>query len=272
MCANRPSRRTFLTASLTAVAGLAGCALPGPQETTVSTRTVEATGGAPLVVENHNGNVTVTDGGGDAIEMTVTKRTNYGRERFDQVRVETDTTSQRTRIETVSEDLPTGVSVAVDLELALPEGVPVERVRTRNGDVTAEDVAGDAHLETTNGRVDARDVAGYLTMRTTNGTVESRDCDGIDDVRTTNGSADVEVQAIRDDVDVETTNGNVRIAVPEDMDAEIRLETTNGDVGYSGLDLDVRTDRTTELVGTLGDGGDEITGETTNGSVRLRAI
>lgn len=268
----QPSRRAFLAGAFATTAGLAGCSIPGEQVTDRTSRTVEATAATPLIVANTTGAISVTDGATDGIEMTVTKRTRYGEDLFEEVTVESDTTDDRTRIETAGDDIPDDASVAVDLDLTLPDDVPVERLRTRNGDVSATDVAGDATLTTTNGRVRADAVDGFLTLRSTNGAVEARDVGGIDAVETTNGEVDVEVPAIRGDVTVETTNGPIRVAVPDDFDAVVDLETTNGDAGYSGLDLTVDIDRTARLRGTLGEGGDTLTAETTNGDVRLRPI
>lgn len=267
-----PSRRRFLALGFAATAGLAGCVVPGDQETERTTRTVDAPANAPLVVDNHNGDVTVTGGGTDAIDLEITKRTNYGRDLFSEVTVETDASGDRIRVETVTGDVPMGASVSVDLQLTLPGSVTVERARTRNGDVTVEDVPGDATLETTNGRVDADGVDGFLTLRSTNGTVEAHDVAGIDGASTSNGDVDVEIPAIRGDTTLETTNGDVRASAAADLDAEVELRTTNGDVSYGGLDLQVETDRETHLRGTLGAGGDQLLAKTTNGDVRLRAI
>lgn len=271
---DRPSlsRRQFVVSGLAATTALAGCALPGPEETERSDRTVEAPPDTPLVVENQNGDVTVSDGATDAIDLEITKRTNFGRDRLADVTVETDATGDRVTVETVARDLPAGVSVSVDLRLYLPDDVPVERVRTRNGDVRVEDVSGDATLATTNGRVSADGVDGFLTLQSTNGSIETRDVGGLDGARTTNGSIDVEVPAIRGDTTLQTTNGEVRLAVATDLDAFVDLQTTNGDVGYSGLDLQIDTDRSTRLRGTLGDGGSRLVAKTINGDVRLRPL
>lgn len=266
-----PSRRQFLSASLAASAGLAGCSIPGPEESTRSIRSVEAPPDTPLVVDNSNGPVRVTDGGTDTISLEIEKRTNFGRDRLDDVTVEAGVSDGRILVETVG-DLPVGVSVAVDLTFRLPEGVPVERVDTENGNVTVEDVPGDAELESTNGRIRADNVDGFLTLRSVNGSVDAADIGGLDGATSVNGTVDVEVPAIRGDTTARTTNGDVRLAVPEDLDAEIDLRTTNGDVLSSGLDLSLTTDRDTRLQGTLGEGGDTLSGETTNGDVRLRAL
>lgn len=267
----RPSRRRFLAGCATASIGLAGCAIPGTLETTRSSDDVSIPAGTPLVVENRNGDVVVDDGGGDTATLEVEKSTRYGADLFDQIRVETGERDGRFRIETV-DDTPPGRSVTVDLTIYLPDDAPVEAVETVNGDITLQDVAGDATIRTTNGDVLATAVDGFLTLRSGNGDVETRGVRGLDAARTTNGDVDVEVPAIRGDTAVRTVNGDVRVAVPETLDAVIDFRTTNGDVGYSGLDLDLSVDRATHLRGTLGAGGSELAAESTNGDVRLRPL
>ncbi|MFB6188255.1 MAG: DUF4097 domain-containing protein [Halapricum sp.] len=266
-----PSRRSVLLSCATAAAGLAGCAIPGSLESTQSSDELSIPAETPLVVTNVNGTVHVEDGGGDTATLEVRKTTRYGADLFEKVHVETGTSGDAFRIETV-DDTPPGKSVSVDLTLYLPENVPVERAKTSNGDVTVQEVGGDATLQTTNGDVRADGVDGYVTLRSGNGDVTARGVTGLDGARTSNGSVDVEVSAMRGDVRAETTNGNVRVAVPEDLNAVVNLQTKNGDVGYSGLDLDVSVKRSTHIKGTLGTGGDELRAETTNGDVRLRPL
>lgn len=266
-----PSRRRVLLSCATAAVGLAGCAIPGSLESTQSSDDLSIPAGTPLVVENHNGTVHVEDGGGDTATLEVRKSTRYGAGLFEKVRVETGTSGGMFHVETV-DDTPPGKSVSVDLTLYLPDDVPVERAKTTNGDVTVQEIGGDATLQTTNGDVRADGVDGYVTLRSGNGDVFGRGVTGLDGAETSNGSVDVEVPATRGDVRAKTTNGDVRVAVPEDLNAVVDLRTTNGDVGYSGLDLDVSVDRSTHLRGTLGTGGDELAAETTNGDVRLRPL
>lgn len=268
-----PSRRSFLTAlAAGSVATIAGCAIPGEQESERETRTIDPAGDTPLVVDNVNGDVTVTDESTESIELEIIRRTNFGRDLLDDAIVTVDTDDERILVRGRAEGLPTGASVSIELRVALPDGVPVESVTTRNGDVTLRDTGGDATLQTTNGRVEAEGVAGYLTLQTSNGSIDATDVEGIDRASTSNGSVDVEVSAIRQDTTVESTNGSVTMRVAPDLDADVRLRTTNGDVSYSGLDLSVSSESETRLRGTLGSGGTRLVGETTNGDVRLRAL
>lgn len=262
------SRRQFLVGCAATATGLAGCVVPGTLESRRTSDEIDIPSGTALTVENQNGDVRLEGISADTATLEVEKSTRYGGELFERVSVQTGRSGDQFQIETV-DDTPAGRTVSVDITIYLPDEVPVERVVTTNGDVTAQDVVGDPTLRSTNGDVLADAVAGYVTVRSRNGDVETRAVTGVDGARTTNGDVDVEVPAIRGDASFETTNGNVRLAVAEDLDLDVDLRTVNGTVGYSGLDLEISVDRPRRLRGTLGDGGDELAAESTNGDVQL---
>jgi len=84
------------------------------------------------------------------------------------------------------------------------------------------------------------------------------------------GSGSVELMLLVDVevLDVDTGSGSVTIHAPEDLGAEVDIQTGSG-----GIDLDfpvrVRSMRRDEVSGTLGDGRGRIRIDTGSGGVRL---
>ncbi|MFW6078784.1 MAG: DUF4097 family beta strand repeat-containing protein [Gemmatimonadota bacterium] len=124
-------------------------------------------------------------------------------------------------------------------------------------------------LEATNGGLDVVAVEGRLRLRTLNGGITLDGVAGDVRGRTTNGGLRVHLAGDRwrgDGLDLATTNGGVRLAVPEPYSARLVTGTVNGPLR---LDFPIfvqgRIDRTIET--TLGDGGATIHVATTNGSV-----
>ena len=269
-----PDRRHVLFACGAAATGLAGCAFPGVLESEQTSDEVSIPAGAPLRVTNRNGDVRIEDGGGDTATLEIRKSTRYGADLFDQVTVRTGVEDEQFHVETIDDTTAPnrGFEPGVALTLYLPADVPVDSVRTDNGDVQVVDISGDATLRTTNGDVRADGVDGFLTLHSGNGDLTTRSITGLDGARTINGDIDVAIPSIRGDTRIETTNGDVRVAVPEDLDAVVELRTTNGDVGVSGLDFERSVDRSRRIRGTLGSGGDELTAVSTNGDVRVRPL
>jgi Toastrack DUF4097 len=141
----------------------------------------------------------------------------------------------------------------VSYEVFAPRATDLD-LETVNGGVVLTDVDGEIDFDTTNGGVSLNGVAGDVRGRTTNGGI---------DVRLTGDSWR------GDGLDLATTNGGVRLRVPEDYSARLEARTTNG-----GIDTDFpvavegRLSRR-NLSATLGQGGALVSVRTTNGGVHV---
>jgi hypothetical protein len=144
---------------------------------------------------------------------------------------------------------------SVDVEVETPRNLPLT-LATANGGISIEEVTGRTRFETANGGVSLTDVAG--------------------DVRgsTVNGGVNVRLEGRRwegEGLDVATTNGGVRMSLPDGYNAELSAETTNG-----GLNIDfpvVLQGRLSginrRIVTTLGSGGPRLHVRTVNGGVHI---
>jgi DUF4097 and DUF4098 domain-containing protein YvlB len=143
----------------------------------------------------------------------------------------------------------------VDVEVESPRDLPLT-LTTSNGGISIEEVSGHTRFETVNGGVSLTDISGDVRGRTVNGGLNVR-LDG----QRWNGAG----------LDVETTNGGVKIVVPDGYNAELSAETTNG-----GLDIDFPVTVQGRLSGvnrrirtTLGSGGPPLQVRTVNGGVSI---
>jgi hypothetical protein len=142
---------------------------------------------------------------------------------------------------------------SVSFELMVPRATAL-RLRATNGGISLDELAGDVEARTTNGGISLTGGAGRVRGETTNGGVR---------LELTGRTWDGEGVSLR------TTNGGVRILVPEGYSAELETGTVNG-----GIDLDIpvmvqgRIERTIRT--ELGDGGPLIRATTTNGGVTVR--
>ena len=170
------------------------------------------------------------------------------------------------------------VDVTGSLEVDTGSGsATVERIRgslsvdTGSGSVTVRDVEGATiEIDTGSGRVRG---SGLTTSRlgvdTGSGSI---DLDGVSspEVVLDTGSGSVEVTLLRDVdlLDVDTGSGSVTIYAPEDLGAQVEIDTGSG-----GIDMDfavqVRSVRRDHVVGTLGDGRGTIRIDTGSGGIRL---
>ena len=144
---------------------------------------------------------------------------------------------------------------SVDVEVESPRDLPLTLAST-NGGIDLEDVSGRTRFETVNGGVSLTNVSGDVRGRTVNGGLNVR-LDG----QRWEGSG----------LDVETTNGGVRMSMPDGYNAELTAETTNG-----GLNVDFpitvqgRISSINHRISTtLGSGGPRLQVRTVNGGVTI---
>jgi DUF4097 and DUF4098 domain-containing protein YvlB len=142
-------------------------------------------------------------------------------------------------------------------------------VSTANGEVRVRGTEGMLNASTTNGDIDVTGVRGGADVRTTNGEIRIARVEGLVDALTTNGSVAAEITKLPADgkMELQTTNGNVALALPRDVHAEVEANTTNGrvSINYNVSMNGVITSKS--IRGKIGGGGARITLSTTNGNI-----
>jgi hypothetical protein len=126
-------------------------------------------------------------------------------------------------------------------------------------------------LRSTNGGITISDVEGRIEARTVNGGVKFSNLAGDVTGRTSNGGVDVDLSGatwVGGGLDVETSNGGVRLRIPEQYSARLEAGTVNG-----GFEIDFpltvqgRVDR--EVSANIGAGGPLIRVRTNNGGLKV---
>ena len=156
--------------------------------------------------------------------------------------------------------------VRFDFTIQVPRGTRL-RLCTINGhEILVEGTGGDFELDNVNGRITMKNVRGSGSARTVNGAITASF-----------------TEPPRDASELKTTNGNVAVTLPADVDADLRMKTFHGGL-FTDFDLQslpqpvpVAERRGNRFVYhsnqfTLvraGRGGPELTLETFNGNVRV---
>ena len=126
-------------------------------------------------------------------------------------------------------------------------------------------------LKSTNGGINVRGVEGKMDITTTNGGVKLANVNGDIRGRTTNGGVDVELEGPTwqgEGLDLQTSNGGVRLSIPEHYSARLEASTVNGGFN-SDFPVTAQGRRPREIEATLGGGGAPIRVRTSNGGVRI---
>jgi hypothetical protein len=148
--------------------------------------------------------------------------------------------------------LQNGQGWSVSYRLAVPRGLNLS-LQTTNGGITIQEVDSQVEFKTTNGGVKLIAVGGDVRGRTSNGGVDV-DLEG----PSWNGEG----------LDVETSNGGVRLSIPEHYSAKLEASTHNGgmNIDYPGAP---RGSRDRDISVQLGSGGAPIRVRTSNGGIRV---
>jgi hypothetical protein len=221
-------------------------------------------------VRNMRGNVEVTRGAGDKVEVLATRRTRRGDPDFVRFEVrrygpgeenvlicalwgETSDCNEDSYRARLNDRRARENEVSVDFSIRVPRGVRVG-AHTMLGDVRVEDAAAEVDAESVNGNVTVSTAEGAVNARTTNG-----------HVRATVGKFDA-----RSDMRFSTVNGSVTAEFTGDIDAEVELISMNGRFATDfPVTITGRIDPR-RLRATIGKGGPRIRLQTVNGNVELR--
>jgi hypothetical protein len=215
-------------------------------------KTVPLAAGGALHLENVNGSIDVRAWDRAEVQIYAVKRA--GRSNDDLALVNIDVESTLGRVSIVTRyPSDQGVDVSVDYRIRVPRRVMLENITTVNGVIHVTDVDGGGQLHTVNGDVEVLDCAGGFSARTTNGNIH-------EELRLLNAKAQV---------DLESMNGTILVALPANAGADIDAQSLNGDF---------RTERPVTMNGAfshgsfrgkLGAGGSPLRIRTVNGAIQL---
>ncbi|MGH9697373.1 MAG: DUF4097 family beta strand repeat-containing protein [Bryobacteraceae bacterium] len=131
--------------------------------------------------------------------------------------------------------------------------------------------AANVKMEANNGSIAVDRVSGQIRFHTQNGSVRLSDVGGDVDGATTNGSVTVELAGAGwngSGLRVTTTNGSVKLNLPESFSARVEVSTVNGRV-QTDFPVTVSGEIQKNMSFVLGSGGATIEARTVNGSVRI---
>ena len=229
---------------------------------------------ATLEVSLFNGSITVT--GYDGNEIVIAAREGEDDDEPDRREREGLRRIPNTAVGLTAEERDNAVSVAVDrnnrgidLEITVPRRTSVNGRTLNGGELRIEGVAGDHELANVNGGIVAADVAGSVVAATTNGDVT------VSFTELAPGKA----------MSFTSFNGDVEVAFPAGLAAELRINAGRGEV-LTDFDVDVQpqpsvVERSAEggryrvrlerdVRAVVGGGGPEMSFKTFNGDIVIR--
>lgn len=248
----------IITALIFAVAVGFSAAIAAAEQAT-ETFSYELNEGGRISIDNVNGDIEITGGSGNTVEITADKRADNADD-LARVQVKIKADENAIRIETVyakSEGMwkLSNNSGEVRYTLSVPASANLDTISTVNGAVLIKGVAGTVNAESVNGDLELHNLVGDASLETTNGAIEA--------------SFDVLKGSQR--VNADTVNGRITLLLPADTSARVSAETLNGGINGEdfGLVVDKRSFVGKDLKGSIGGGEARIDLDTVNGGIRI---
>jgi len=235
-------------------------------------KTLPLKAGERFSLENVNGGVAVSTWKEDKVEIKAVKVARNDEKDLKDVEIRVEQSAGHVSVKAIWPKFRLHFNVNVDFEIKVPEGVILDEVETVNGGIEVTGRYGRAAVGTTNGSVSVEDASGELKAYTTNGGIKVNRFEGKLDAETTNGNIRLEGLTFKDGISAETTNGSITLAIasPESFNANLLARTTNGHITVDfPVTLKNLTQSKHRVEAKIGQGGPEISLETTNGSIKI---
>ena len=143
---------------------------------------------------------------------------------------------------------------------------------TSTGKINVDEVSGDVDAKTSTGEIQIHKVNGFVKAVTSCGKIEITGVGGVSEARTDTGEISVEVPAIRDNLEIRSSNGSITVFLSPEIAAQLEVSTSNGNITYKDLPLTVTELSKHKLTGRLGEGGGRINIKTSTGSINLKQL
>lgn len=152
----------------------------------------------------------------------------------------------------------------IDLALAVPERLEVDRIDSRTGSIDVMDARGDLTASTETGDVVLDSVDGMVSARTETGAVDVTDPTSLDQIVTDTGDVTASLRGIDRDATIETSTGAVDLRLPDRLDVTLEITTEAGEIAVSDVESLPEMAGDSLIKAVIGDGTHrlEITTET----------
>jgi hypothetical protein len=248
-------RLTFTTLWILVLgAGFAVSADEPYEESLDQTFAVSAT--ARVSLDNVNGDASIEIWDRDEVRVQAIKRASSP-DLLAALRIDIDASGDRVDIDTrYPNTRGPGQGMSVEYTLTVPRRANVGSIELVNGNLRILDVEGGVAADCVNGTIRASGLAGRIELESVNGTVE------LEVGRLDPGG----------EISVESVNGSLEIFLPAAANVAVHAETVNGSI-TNDLGLEVRKGQYvgSSMHGVVGSGGAELSLETVNGPISVRA-
>lgn len=278
MAANHTRRQLLGGLSAAGAAALAGCtgSTPFVGRRLADEETIAPDDAESIAITGSVGDLTVTGADRETIRLDLEKQASSVRTDLEALHLES--AREEELLEFRAEyDGETGwfeSEPAMDIDVALPDGLSVDRLLTGTGRVTVADVGGDLEARSSTGSVEIRNVDGTVVAETSTGSIDVANVDAIGNLTASTGSIEAAVPAIDGDTAITASTGSVEVALSPTIDADLEARTSTGslEIDDDGLELGEYRRENDRVSAVVGEGGPRLRIETSTGSVEISTL
>ncbi len=150
------------------------------------------------------------------------------------------------------------------------------RLGASSGSITLKDIEANIDAETSSGGISIDNSQGTINASCSSGSIRIVEAQGaVESLKTSSGRIYVELEKVDEDasqMSLQSSSGDISLFLPADIDAEVDIRTTSGQISTNFRISVEGTMEKNDLQGTIGDGGILIRLRATSGDVSLRTI
>jgi hypothetical protein len=251
------------------VVGLSGCI--EPQTTDYLNEEYEANDNTVLNVATFNGQIEISVWDGDTVSFNAVKKSSFGQEELDNTEI--NIIENKNKIDIEAKYIgKKSTTPSVDMNIKIPQYVTIDSVITSNGAIRILGAKGDINAISSNGAIIIENVDGYVSATTSNGRIDVKGTTGVKNLKSSNLGINAEVYDFNENISISTSNGNIDVYINPYLNSDIDIKTSNGHISIVGLSLDLTISEEKHKSGILGDGGNRISIQTSNGNINLHKL
>jgi hypothetical protein len=260
---------SMLIVILFLVGFLCGCI--NPQTTEYFNKVIAADEFTVLNVSIIKGGLEIHAWNNDTIQLNAIKKSAFGQNELDKVEINVEKKGNDIEIEAIyTGDKFTPPSV--DMNIKVPPYITVDTVTTSNGAIQISGVNGDLIATSSNGAIIIDNVDGYISALTSNGRIEVTGSTGIKNLQSSNLGIIAEIYDFKDNISITTSNGGISVYFNPLLHADVEMKTSNGQISFHDIALNMSMNDQKHKIGSIGDGGNIILIQTSNGNIQINKL
>ena len=189
-------------------------------------KSYEVGAGGSVNIRNVSGDVIVAGYEGETILVLGFKE---GRDR-DRVSIEDNSTGNSVDVRARYPE-HCDCNASIRFEVKVPRGnYKFDQISSVSGDVEVTGVNGDLRAKSVSGNVTVKGITGAVNATAVSGNVHVGENNGVVSGKSTSGNVEVEILQLTGAGDMEfaSVSGNVRVKLPANLDADVRMSTLSG--------------------------------------------